>query len=377
MTTEPPASPPPPAGDPGNPGDRGADAAAPPPRALSYADAGVDVAAADATVNRYKEITARATRPEVLGGVGPFAGLFELGRYERPVLVSSADGVGTKVLLAAVLGRYAGVGRDLVHHSINDILTAGAEPLFFLDYLATADLAQDDRVELVRGMGEACAEHGVALIGGETADMPGLYQPGDFDLAGFIVGVVERERLLDPAAIRPRDALLGLPSNGLHTNGYSLVREAFAVGTGRGPEHDRSVLEREYAELGGTLGDALLVPHHCYLPDLRPVLDRLRAWSHITGGGIAGNLARVLPAGIDARLDRASWAVPPLFELIQRRGNVSDREMFGAFNMGVGAILAVAPEHEAAVTAAVPGAWRIGELVAADGAGGTVHGLPG
>lgn len=351
------------------------------PRARTYAEAGVDIPAADATVARYRAVTARATRPEVLGGVGPFAGLFRLGdRYRDPVLVSSADGVGTKVLLAAALGRYAGVGRDLVHHSVNDILTAGAEPLFFLDYLATADLPQDDRVELVRGMAEACADHGVALIGGETADMPGLYRPGDFDLAGFIVGVAERDALLDPATIRPGDGLWALPANGLHTNGYSLVREVFGVATGGGAAHDRAVLEAAPPELGGqTLGDALLVPHRCYLPQLGPQLGRLRAWAHITGGGIAGNLARILPAGVDAVLDPASWEVPPLFRLIQRTGDVPAAEMFGAFNMGVGAVLAVAPQEEAALAAALPEAWRIGAVVAAsgDGGGGVVRGLPG
>jgi phosphoribosylformylglycinamidine cyclo-ligase len=343
-----------------------------PNRPLRYADAGVDIDAAEATVARYRDIARRATRPEVMGGVGPFAGLFKLGDYRDPVIVSSADGVGTKLRIAIAAGRYDTVGQDLVNHCVNDILTTGAEPLFFLDYLATADLTQERRVEVVAGMGKACEENNVALIGGETADMPDMYQPDDFDIAGFIVGVVERESVIDGSRIEAADVLLALPSTGLHTNGYSLVREAFGIGKGMGTDYDRRVLETSYEELGGTLGDALLAVHQSYLDTLRPVLPRLHGIAHITGGGIPGNLPRVFPDGLGARLDTGSWRVPPLFELIQRTGNVEDGEMYRTFNMGAGIIVAVAPAEADAVLAEIEGGWRIGEVV--EGAG--VQGLP-
>ncbi len=345
-------------------------------RTLRYIDAGVDIDAAEATVLRYREIAKRAGRPEVMSGVGPFAGLFRLGAYRDPVIVSSADGVGTKLRIAIAAGRYGTIGQDLVNHCVNDILTTGAEPLFFLDYLATADLPQERRVEVVAGMGQACAENGVALLGGETADMPDMYAPGDFDIAGFIVGVVERDAVIDGSAITPGDTLIALPSSGLHTNGYSLVREAFGVGKGDAAR-DRAVLDAEYEELGGTLADALLAVHRSYLHVLRPVLPRLHGWAHITGGGIPGNLPRIFGEEIGAVLDAGSWRVPPLFRLIQRTGNVADAEMFRTFNMGVGAVLAVAPDEADAVLAAVPGAWRIGVIVARGAGGPAVRGLPG
>lgn len=348
----------------------------PPDRFLSYADAGVDIDAADATVLRYREIARRATRPEVMGGVGPFAGLFRLGSYRDPVIVSSADGVGTKLKIAVAAGRYGTVGQDLVNHCVNDILTTGAEPLFFLDYLATADLAQERRVEVVAGMGKACEENHVALIGGETADMPDMYQPDDFDVAGFIVGVVERDAVIDGSRIEAGDALIALRSTGLHTNGYSLVREAFGIGKGMSPERDRELLETHHEELGATLGDALLAVHRSYLDVLRPVLPRLHGIAHITGGGIPGNLPRILPDALGARVDAASWRVPPLFELIQRTGNVAPAEMFRTFNMGVGIILAVSPTEADEVQAALEGAWRIGEVIEQHPDAPRVLGLP-
>ncbi|MGH2583653.1 MAG: phosphoribosylformylglycinamidine cyclo-ligase, partial [Dehalococcoidia bacterium] len=238
----------------------------------AYAQAGVDISAATHATERIKAVAARASRPEVLAGVGPFSALFQLGtRYRDPVLVSSADGVGTKVLLARALGIYDTVGRDLVNHCVNDILTSGAEPLFFLDYLASSAIDEDRKVELVAGMAAACAEAGCALIGGETADMPDMYRPGDFDIAGFIVGVVERDRVIDGGRIQPGDTLLMLPSSGLHTNGYSLIRKIWELGKGD-EAHDRAVLEHYEPSLGETLGAALLEPHRCYLDALRPVL---------------------------------------------------------------------------------------------------------
>ena len=349
-----------------------------PQRSLRYADAGVDIEAADATVLRYREIARLASRQEVLGGVGPFAGLFRLQGYRDAVLVSSADGVGTKLLVARAAERYDTVGRDLVNHCVNDILTAGAEPLFFLDYLATADLPQDRRVEVVAGIGAACEENGVALVGGETADMPDMYQPGDFDVAGFIVGAVERDAVIDGSRIEAGDVLLALPSSGLHTNGYSLVREAFGLGKGLGEAHDRAVLDAEYEELDATLGDALLAVHRSYLEALRPLLPSLHGIAHITGGGITGNLPRILPVGLGAAVDAGSWTVPPLFRLIQREGGVEDGEMFRTFNMGVGIIVAVASDEAGDVLAALPEGWRIGEVVTQpEGAAPGVRGLPG
>lgn len=349
------------------------------PRPLSYAAAGVDIAAAEATARRFGAIGRGTHGPEVLNVGGGFAGLFHLGArgYRDPVLVGATDGVGTKVLIAAALGRFDGVGRDVVNNNVNDLITVGAEPLFFLDYLATADLPQEQRVEIVAGIAAACAEQGIALLGGETADMPDVYRSGDYDLAGFIVGVVERDAIIDGSALREGDALVALPSSGLQTNGYSLVREIWALGKGLGGAHDRSVLETRYPELDGrTLGEALLAVHGSFYPLLRPLLPRLHALAHITGGGIPGNLGRVFPAGLAARVETGTWEPPALFRLIQQVGDVDAAEMFRTFNMGAGMIVAVAPEELAGTLAALPGAWRVGSVVAR-AAGGAVGGVPG
>ncbi|MGI8554443.1 MAG: phosphoribosylformylglycinamidine cyclo-ligase [Dehalococcoidia bacterium] len=310
----------------------------------SYAATGVDLDAANRAVERIKRIAASASRSEVLAGVGPFSALFQLGRYRQPVLVSSTDGVGTKVLLARVLDRYGTVGQDLVNHCVNDILTSGAEPLFFLDYLAGSKLSEDTKVMLIEGMAQACREHGCALVGGETADMAGVYADGDFDIAGFIVGVVERDEVIDGSDIRPDDVLLGLPSNGLHTNGYSLVRAIWGIDVHRDPGAARTILATEYSELGETLGDALLRVHPSYFAELRPALSLLAGIAHITGGGLLENVPRILPEGITARFRVETWPRPPLFDLIQRRGRISDPEMYRAFNMGLGLVVVVHPE---------------------------------
>ena len=349
----------------------------PSPTPLRYADAGVDVQAAEASVSGLRMIAGRASRPEVLGGVGAFAGLFRLGAgYRDPVLVASADGVGTKLLIASALGRYEGVGQDLVNHCVNDILTAGAEPLFFLDYLATAGLPQEQRLELVAGIGAACEANGVALLGGETADMPDLYQPGDYDLAGFIVGVAERDAILDGSAIEEGDVLIALPSTGLQTNGYSLVREIFGVGKGLGAERDRELLDEHVEELGGTLGEALLAVHGSFLEVVRPLLPRLRGMAHITGGGLPGNVPRILPEGLRAQIDMASWEPPPLFAHIQRAGGIEDGEMFRTFNMGIGMVLVASPPDAAAVLEAAPGSWRCGVVERRAEGAPAVAGLP-
>ena len=337
------------------------------PRSHAYAQAGVDIDAANQLVHRFADLAKSARRPEVLADVGPFAGLFKLGSYREPVLVASTDSVGTKVKLAGLMGRYSGVGHDLVNHCVNDILTSGAEPLFFLDYIGNCGLSDDAKAGLVAGCVEACRAAGCALLGGETADMPGTYQDGDFDLVGFVVGVVERDAVIDGSGIRAGDVLIGLPSNGLHTNGYSLVRRVFRVGLDENPAAERERLERNYEGLEGTLADALLVPHRCYLPDLRPILGKLKGFAHVTGGGIPGNVPRVLPDGVAARIDRSSWRVPALFQIIQREGAIEDEEMFRAFNMGLGAVLAVDPADTADVLASIPDGFVCGEVVEGEG----------
>ena len=354
----------------------------------TYLAAGVDIGAAERLVGRIKELVRSAGRPEVLAGVGPFAGLFRLGQYREPVLVTSADGVGTKLKVAALLGRYDTVGVDLVNHCVNDILTAGAEPLFFLDYLASSDLGEEEKVAVVRGLVSACRAAGCALIGGETADMPDLYAPGDFDLVGFIVGVVERDRIIDGSTIQEGDVLLGLPSSGLHTNGYSLVRQVFGIGKGGAqtggrpadPVRQGRILDRYYPGLGVTLGEVLLIPHRCYYQELKPLLSHIKGMAHITGGGIPGNVARILPEGpspgsgrsLAARFDRGSWRVPPIFDLIQKTGRISDDEMYRVFNMGLGMVLACSEESASAVQQSLPEAKAVGKVVRREGAEGVI-----
>jgi phosphoribosylformylglycinamidine cyclo-ligase len=307
---------------------------------MDYREAGVDIPAADAAKARIKTLARGTFNPSVLSEIGSFGAMFrpDLARYREPVLVASTDGVGTKVQVAVAAGVHDTLGYDLVAHCVNDILVQGASPLFFLDYIALGRMDPDRVEQIVRGLSRACAEFGCPLIGGETAEMPGTYAPGDYDLAGFIVGVVDREKALTGENVREGDAILGLPSAGLHTNGYSLARKVLFDAMGL------SVTSR-VEELGATLGEALLAPHLCYLPALEPLLERgrIRALAHITGGGFEGNIPRVLPDGLGARLRRGSWPVPRLFRLIQSGGRVSDLEMFRTFNMGIGMAAMVAP----------------------------------
>ncbi len=333
----------------------------------SYAAAGVDIDAAERLVARFADLARATRRPEVIADVGPFSGLFRLGSYRDPVLVASTDSVGTKVKPAALLGRYEGLGHDLVNHCVNDILTAGAEPLFFLDYIGGSGVTDEAKLALVSGVAAACREAGCALLGGETADMPGLYATGDFDLVGFVLGVVEREAVIDGSRIREGDVLLGLPSDGLHTNGYSLVRKLFGVGLDGDVEEERERLNRTYPGLDVSLGEALLASHRCYYRDLKPVLPQLRGIAHITGGGIPGNVPRVLAEGLGARIDRSAWETPPLFRLIQERGNIAEEEMYRTFNMGIGIVLAVAAADAEAVRSQLPGALVVGEVVRGKG----------
>ena len=305
-----------------------------------YKASGVDINAGNEAVRRIRSLARGTFTPGVLSDIGSFGGLFRLDRdrYQEPVLVSSADGVGTKLKVAFMTGRHGTVGADLVNHCVNDILVQGAEPLFFLDYLATGRLDPAVAEEVVGGIARACRENGCALLGGETAEMPGFYADGEYDIAGFIVGIVERSRVIDGRSIVPGDVIIGLPSAGLHTNGYSLARRVLFETVGW-------TADTVVPELGATVGDALLAPHRSYLPVMRPLLPRqtLKGLAHITGGGITENLPRVLPEGCSAEIDLGTWNVPALFQLLQERGQIPRDEMFRAFNMGIGLILVAAP----------------------------------
>jgi phosphoribosylformylglycinamidine cyclo-ligase len=330
----------------------------------AYAAAGVDIAARSKFAASLPGILAQARRPEVLSDAGPFSGLFRLGdKYRDPVLSASADGIGTKVKLLAAANRLDLCGPDILGHSVNDIMACGAEPIFFLDYIAGNGLTTEQKQTIVEGVARACAEQHCALLGGETADMPDVYAVGDFDLAGFIVGVVERDRIIDGSRIAPGDVLLGIPSSGLHTNGYSLARKALHVADGEDAEETRRRLdERPPALGGGTLGDALLQTHRPYYQQVAPVLDRVHGIAHITGGGYVENVPRILPAGVTAVFDTSAWPVLPIFQLIQQRGEISSEEMYEVFNMGIGLVLMVSREDVAAVREAVPEALEIGRV---------------
>jgi phosphoribosylformylglycinamidine cyclo-ligase len=309
---------------------------------MKYADAGVNIAVADDAKQRIRHHASRTFTPGVLGGIGGFGGLFalDLKKWKEPILVSSADGVGTKLKVAMAMGVHSTVGGDLVNHCINDILVQGAEPLFFLDYLAMGKLEPQVVEQLVDGMSRACRKAGCALIGGETAEMPGFYPGGEYDVAGFIVGVVERKNLLNGKAVKPGDALIALPSSGLHTNGYSLARKlVFEVAKLRPDTY--------VAEVGNKIGAELLKPHLCYAPALKNIVSRgcVSALAHITGGGIPGNLPRVLPSGVKAQIDLDSWPVPPIFKYLAKIGKIDGDELLHSFNMGVGMIVVVPPAH--------------------------------
>ncbi|MCK9355920.1 MAG: phosphoribosylformylglycinamidine cyclo-ligase [Dehalococcoidia bacterium] len=325
-------------------------------QASSYAAAGVNIADADSIKTRIQTALASTLDGRTIG-VGSFGSLFRMEGTGDTVLVSSCDGVGTKLKIAALLGRNQSVGHDIVNHCINDILCCGAMPLFFLDYIAMARLDAAQVADIVEGLAAACRDTGVALIGGETAEMPGFYTEGIYDLVGFIVGVVERRNVIDGRNIVPGDVLLGLPSSGLHTNGYSLARKVFGI------DADPGRLRRTEASLGKTLGDALLEPHRPYHRVLAPFLPLIKGLAHITGGGFPGNVPRTLPAGLGARIDRSTWSVPPLFRLIQEEGNVDANEMYRVFNMGVGMVIVASPEASAELVRAIPGTYTIGSVI--------------
>ena len=335
----------------------------------AYAAAGVDIAARSKFAKGLPGILAQARRPEVLSDAGPFSGLFQLGgRYRDPVLSASADGIGTKVRLLRAANRLDLCGPDILGHSVNDIMACGAEPIFFLDYIAGNGLTTEEKTTIVEGMARACAEQGCALLGGETADMPDVYGPGEFDVAGFIVGVVEKDRIIDGSKVAVGDVLIGIPSSGPHTNGYSLVRRVLDIGNGEAREETARRLDEHPAILGGeSLGDALLATHRPYWKLVAPVIEHVHGMAHITGGGYVENVPRILPDGVTARFDTRSWPVLPIFQLIQQRGEIAPEEMYEVFNMGIGLVLMVAPDAVAEIQHAIPEARRIGEIVADTG----------
>jgi phosphoribosylformylglycinamidine cyclo-ligase len=336
-----------------------------PVRRSDYADAGVNIDAGNRAVELMADAVKSTYGPEVLAGIGAFGGLYDAGGILRamrsPVLVSSTDGVGTKVKLAAQAGRYASIGEDIVNHCVNDILVQGARPLFFLDYFATSSLQPEITAAVVTGAAKACREAGCALIGGETAEMPGVYLPGELDVAGTIVGVVDRGRILPRADLRPGDLLIGIRSSGPHTNGYSLLRRIF----------QSTPLETVFPEIGVPLGDALLAPHRSYLSLIGPLLSSepstVKALAHLTGGGWIENPPRVFPEGIGAEVRLGSWPVSPLFALIQRLGEVNSKEMYRVFNMGIGMLVVVGSKDADEVQRLIPEeTWVVGELVAGE-----------
>jgi phosphoribosylformylglycinamidine cyclo-ligase len=330
---------------------------------MDYKQAGVDIDAGNEVVRRIRALARSTFTPGVLSEIGSFGGLFALpGSDNGTVLVASADGVGTKLRLAFMTGVHDTIGIDLVNHCVNDILVQGAQPLFFLDYLATGRLAPDVAVQVVEGLSAACRANGCALIGGETAEMPGFYADGEYDVAGFIVGLVSRERLIDGGTIRPGDILIGLPSSGLHTNGYSLARRIAFDLSGLQPGS-------RVPGLDATVAEALMVPHRSYLPLLKPLLASgwIKGMAHITGGGITENLPRILPNGTHAVVERAAWTVPAVFAWLQKAGGVPDDDMLRTFNMGIGMIVVSAPGDAEPLLRAFadggePGARRIGTI---------------
>ena len=326
-----------------------------------YKKAGVDRDAAGSAKDRIFKLARSTFTPGVLGDIGSFGALYQVMGYTDPVLVAHTDGVGTKLRIASLMSRYDTAGEDIVNHTTNDILTCGAKPLFFLDYMGMASLDAEKVESLVSGMAKACKALGCALIGGETAEMPGMYMGEDVELVGFVVGAVERDAVIDGSNITTGDVLLGLRSDGLHTNGYSLVRRIFAI------DDDPSILDQHTAELGVTLGDALLVPHRSYAAELTPVLDRIKGMAHITGGGLIDNVPRMLPGGLAAHLDSTAWEIPPLFQLLQQKGRIGTEEMNRVFNMGIGMIVAVDPDDVASVRMEIAEAIVVGEVALADG----------
>ena len=327
----------------------------------TYSSAGVNLDVMEGLKDRFKAFAAMTHGPQVISSGGGFAGLYQLSGYRQPVLVASTDGVGTKLKIAAHVGHFESVGQDLVSLNVNDILTKGATPLFFLDYISFSALDEQRMETLMRGIIWGCREVGCALIGGETAQMPDLYAPDDFDLAGFVVGVVERDDLLDGSKIQPGDCLIGIPSSGVHTNGFSLVRKVFGI------DANPSVLFHRYDALHHQLGEELLIRHRCYYPLLEPVLPLMKGLAHITGGGIPGKMPAILPDEVAASFQSGSWPVPPIFSIIQKEGGVSEEEMYRVFNMGLGMVAVCEEEAVATILDTLPDAQVVGSIVPREG----------
>ncbi len=331
---------------------------------MRYRDSGVDIDKANEATRSIARLAKATWGSDVLSEIGSFGGLFAIPKqYRDPVLVSSMDGVGTKILVASAAGTFDTVGQDLVNHCVNDILVQGAKPLFFLDYVAAGKLDPGMVASIVSGLAKACQENSCALIGGETAEMPGLYQPGDFDLAGTIVGVVERDGVIDGTSIVPGDVVFALPSNGLHTNGYSLARRIV--------EKLGLSIDAHVAEFGATVAEEFLRVHRSYLSAVGEIAQhvRIKGLAHITGGGIVENFPRILPDGTGARIEKGTWPVLPVFEFLATRGDVVEGEMFRVFNMGVGMLVVVSASDAATMPARAHGLtlYRVGEIVAGDG----------
>jgi len=325
----------------------------------TYADAGVDIDAANRATEKIKELARRTFNARTLSDIGSFGGMFDgaFPNLRAPVLVASADGVGTKLKIAFATGVHNTIGRDLVNHCVNDILVQGARPLFFLDYIATGKLAPETVTSIIEGVTIGCSDNGCVLLGGETAEMPGFYVDGEYDVAGFIVGVVDREKVIDGSRIAPGDVVLGLPSAGLHTNGYSLARKLFL-------ETGRYRPDTFVNELGQTVGEALLQTHLSYLPVLGPLLDEgvIKGLAHITGGGLLENIPRILPNGSSVEIKRGSWPVLPVFTLMQRLGNIDEAEMFRTFNMGAGMVIVCAAADASAIQKRTEPCYEIGRV---------------
>ena len=330
---------------------------------MDYKSSGVDIDAGNETVRRIKRLAQATFTPGVLSDIGSFGGLFRLdtAAWKEPVLVSSADGVGTKLKVAFMANQHRTIGADLVNHCVNDILVQGATPLFFLDYLATGRLSPDVAEQIVEGLARACKENGCALLGGETAEMPGFYSEGEYDVAGFIVGAVDRAKIVDGRAIVPGDVLIGLPSNGLHTNGYSLARKIVF-------DELKLKVDSHLPDLGETVGEALLRTHRSYLTVIRPLLagGLIKGMAHITGGGITDNLPRVLPPGSSARVNRSSWRVPAIFRWLGESGRVPEYDLRRALNMGIGMILVVSTQDVDAVRQGLLDAGEANSVVIGD-----------
>ncbi|MCS6873699.1 MAG: phosphoribosylformylglycinamidine cyclo-ligase [Pyrinomonadaceae bacterium] len=330
---------------------------------ISYADAGVSIDEANLSVSKIKLLAKTTFNEKTLTEIGSFGGMFlaSFENMQEPVLVASADGVGTKLKIAFQSGIHDTIGQDLVNHCVNDILVQGAKPLFFLDYFATGKLKAETLVSVVKGITEACRQNGCVLLGGETAEMPGFYSEGEYDLAGFIVGVVDRKKIIDGRKIQEGDVVLGIRSNGLHTNGYSLARKIlFEIG--------KYGLDDYVEDLGEKLVDSLLRIHKSYLADIERFLDseKIKGLAHITGGGLVENIPRILPNGVSVYIDRKSWEVPPIFALIQRLGKVSQEEMFRTFNMGIGMVLICTAKDKELFLSSIENCFEIGEVIKGD-----------